>query len=805
MLAVRSWLIGGTLVFGGFVSLAAAQDESDEPKGGALQGITDRLGAWRDNLFKGENEAPVVRGDFHQRPAHARPHRQLGGGGKPKDENEGPFQEDNDPFAAARANVGVPTAPTRAPITPAPSKTQPPRTNWGAAAQAQAPAPTNPLQQRLTASRAVDAAYAPPRTSAVPQRQTIQAAPTQATVTGQPAARVARATAPAIPNGAPAPEFEQATPRAIETKPPVAATRAPAAVETNTFNAGASPTADPALEANRVDPPMQSAIEAPTRRDEPVTTARTLYNPNPTPTLSAKPAEEEPIKPRDPVATESATRATNVLFEQASPLLQVVTSGPREIIVGKESIYKVAVRNAGQAAADEVSVRVRLPEWAEVAGTSSSAGTVEPGGPAAEANSLTWFLPQVAANGSAELTLRIIARRGKPFDLAVEYTHAAVVTETAVEVKEPKLSLAIAGPSEVFYGEHEVYKLTLSNPGTGDAENVMIRLAPTSPEDTAVASHTIGMLKAGDTKVLEIELNARRAGLLAIRAEAVADGGLQSVVAHDVQVRRADLDVQLAGPAVQYAGTSATYEVRISNTGNAPASNLQLAAMLPPGAKFLSATNEGRLESRESKVVWRLASLRPGAEQVVQFKCQLLQPGANRHQVVCAADGDLRRSAVRTTDVQAVADLTLDVHDPPGPMPVGEDIVYEVTIRNRGTSAAEHVEVLAFFSKGLEPISIEGGPRNLETRVDRDNGEVALQPLPAIAPGQEITLRITARASTPGTHTIRAELACPMLEAKMTEDETTRFFDSEAAITTDEQTPPPADQQEPVSATWREE
>lgn len=801
MLAVRWWLVGGTLVFCGFTPLALAQEGEEKP--GPLKGFTERLGAWRDNLFGGDSESEAVASDPQGRRPAARPHRQLGGGAKPKTEKDhDPFHDDDDPFTAGRANMGVALPPARTPVTQ--QQVVPPATAVYGQRPAAAPAPTaapptaatNALQQRLAASRAADAALPPERAPIAPVRKPIQAAPTQATSTDQPAARVARATAPALNAGAPAPDFEQPAPRAVAAAPPPAP-QAPTQALGNAHVDSSDVRMAPAAAA------PQSTPASP--RIEPRSTSRTLYADAPAARREAQAADPDASLTEKNAALGSRFREGGVLFEQASPILQVVTSGPREIVVGKESIYKVAVRNAGQAAADEVAVRVRLPEWAEVVGTSSSAGTIEPPRGVAEPNSVTWFLPQVSANASAELTLRIIARRGKPFDLAIEYTHAAVVSETAVDVKEPKLSLAIAGPSEVFYGEHEVYKLTLSNPGTGDAENVVIRLAPTSPEDTAVASHTIGLLKAGDTKVLEIELNARRAGLLAIRAEAVADGGLQSIVAHDVQVRRADLDVQLAGPAVQYAGTAATYEVRIANTGNAPASNLQLAAMLPPGAKFLSATGDGRLESRESKILWRLASLRPGAEQVVQFKCQLLQPGANRHQVVCAADGDLRRSAVRTTDVQAVADLKLDVHDPPGPMPVGEDIVYEVTIRNRGTSAAEQVELVTFFSKGLEPISIEGGPRSVETRVDRANGEVSLEPLPAIAPGQEITLRITARATVAGTHTIRAELTCPMLEAKMTEDETTRFFDSEAAITTDAESPAPTEAHETARADWRVE
>ena len=54
-----------------------------------------------------------------------------------------------------------------------------------------------------------------------------------------------------------------------------------------------------------------------------------------------------------------------------------------------------------------------------------------------------------------------------------------------------------------------------------------------------------------------------------------------------------------------------------------------------------------------------------------------------------------------------MADLRLDVKDPEGPMPIGEETAYELHVRNRGTKAAEDVEVVAYFSAGMEPVSAD--------------------------------------------------------------------------------------------------
>ena len=114
-------------------------------------------------------------------------------------------------------------------------------------------------------------------------------------------------------------------------------------------------------------------------------------------------------------------------------------------------------------------------------------------------------------------------------------------------------------------------------------------------------------------------------------------------------------------------------------------------AMLPAGAEFIEASEGGRLDTSEGKVVWNVGGLKAGSEQVFDIKCRLKQPGANQLQVAAVADDDLRGAHSMTTDVEALADLSLRVTDPQGPMPVGREALCEVQISNRGTKSAEQI------------------------------------------------------------------------------------------------------------------
>jgi len=474
-----------------------------------------------------------------------------------------------------------------------------------------------------------------------------------------------------------------------------------------------------------------------------------------------------------------AHQRPGVLFVQRSPSISIETLGPRQIMIGKESAFEVTIRNAGDVAAEEVVVSVDIPSWAEVQGAEASTGATRSQSPAESDGQFRWQLGRLEAKSDQKLILRIVPRESRPFDLGVRWTHRPAASQTVIEVQEPKLAIKLDGPREVLFGKTQIFKLEVSNPGTGAAENVRLVLYPLG-QGSAPANHTMGVLAAGATEVIEVELTARQTGNLTIKVEANADGDLHTGLTEAILVRRANLQVHSEGPAVQYVGTTAIYRIRVSNPGNAPAETVAVTARVPSGAKFLSGSHEAKPDAKGEKVSWTLANLAPGAEQVLQLQCQLVSAGASRLEVVATGD-DLTASHATATRVEAIADLVLDVSDPAGPMPVGADIIYEIRVANRGSKTAENVEILAFFSQGVEPVNVQGGEHQLTP------GQVQFNPIHSLGAGKEIVLKITSRAQTPGNHVFRAELRCPSLGTKLAGEETTLFYDSgqtEAAAST---------------------
>ena len=198
-----------------------------------------------------------------------------------------------------------------------------------------------------------------------------------------------------------------------------------------------------------------------------------------------------PVSPSDRVASALPQRSLpagsvdhdDVLFKRQSPLISIETAGPRTMIIGKESTYTVTAQNAGEVAANEVVVTIRIPDWADVVGSKESSGVAHiPGATAADANAATnvatdnintvrWTLPRLEPKSKQQLSLQIVPRQSRPFDLAVQWTFTPITQSTVVQVQEPKLVMNLSGPSDVLFGDTKIYKMTLSNPGTGQNRN----------------------------------------------------------------------------------------------------------------------------------------------------------------------------------------------------------------------------------------------------------------------------------------------------------------------------------------------
>ena len=257
---------------------------------------------------------------------------------------------------------------------------------------------------------------------------------------------------------------------------------------------------------------------------------------------------------------------------------------------------------------------------------------------------------------------------------------------------------------------------------------------------------------------------------MTIKVDARSDGGFEAHLAEQVLVRRAELKVDVEAPKMQFVGTEVGYKIHVRNTGNAAAKNVKLAATLPPGVKYVAASKGGRRSQAGSEVAWTLAALPPAGEENLTVTCILEQSGPQRLQVASTAEGELAASGEALTQVEAVADLRLEVIDPAGPVTVDTEAAYEIHVRNRGTKSAEEIDVVVYFSQGVEPTTAEGGPYKMAP------GQVVFDRISSISAGKMVALKVRAKAQHPGNHVFRAEVYCKPLDSRLVSEQTTHFY-----------------------------
>ena len=257
-----------------------------------------------------------------------------------------------------------------------------------------------------------------------------------------------------------------------------------------------------------------------------------------------------------PVSAPVANRASTVAPKPAEanvvsavPQVRVSTAGPETLVVNEPAKYVISLDNLGSRAASKIKVRCELPAWVELGEHVASLGKLVETQPM-----VVWQVDHIAGQAHEELTLNLIPREGKAFDLKVDVSvePANVNVQKRIAVQQPKLDLQLAGPEAVSFGETSAWKLRVRNPGTGDLGNVSVDVFS---GDTKLASHTLASIAAGGEQPISLQINPTQVGAHSVRVIGKS-GKLSDSAEASFLVRRGRLAVDLVGAPQSFAGAS---------------------------------------------------------------------------------------------------------------------------------------------------------------------------------------------------------------------------------------------------------
>jgi hypothetical protein len=471
------------------------------------------------------------------------------------------------------------------------------------------------------------------------------------------------------------------------------------------------------------------------------------------------------------VGGEGSTVPQDKSLDMEIPSVLVRLSGPSDIPVGRKGNYELISKNTGSIALNGAIIRMDVPkgvtaEIDEALKSQIEQETLEDGSVA-----IVWQVAELAPGASLKLPLKLSAAEARNFAIALEWTVMPQNGEMLVNVQKPDLQIGLEGPAEVNYGVPQIYRLKISNPGTAPAENVVLNL---SAEPYGSNSSPLGTIAPGSNRVVEVELTFQQKGQLKIKAEAVGDT-LNAASEIDVLVRQALLEAVVTGTESEYVGATADYKLELANRGDTASENVIAQVELPEGVKLSQLPAGTRLSGRI--LLWEINQLNAGQSLTLSWQTELQSSGEKLFQATCRGGSGASAVAQTKTQVEAVADLKLTLADPPSPSPVGEEVVYELEIVNRGKQSANKVKVLAQFSEGIEPSGAVGAEHKIVP------GQVLFEPIDTIAAGATVKLQVRALASQAGVHRFRVEVQTDDEEIHHVLEESTRYMQTAARPT----------------------
>lgn len=453
-------------------------------------------------------------------------------------------------------------------------------------------------------------------------------------------------------------------------------------------------------------------------------------------------------------------------FTKQSPQIQIQWRKKTDINVGQPCTLELIVKNTGDAAAANIEVAAEFPETVRLTGATPR--------PDAASGHATWNIPSLDAGQERRIEVTLIPlERGKIATNAnVRFTSAATSMFT---VEEPMLALALAGPEQVTLGEPASHIVTISNPGTGIAQNVNVLV--TLPEGLEHSSRRnklmmdLGSLSPGEKRNVRLSLTAVGGGeqTVVIDAKSGAELGQQSTSL--VNVLAPKLEIGVKGPGLRYVGRDARYSVSIANSGAATTNNVRAMYAVPDGFEFQFASRGGKYDDETRIVSWFVGSVKPGDAIDLSLKLRPVMLGDFSHAArVVSEHGDIAE-AQAATRIEGTASLILKVADLDDPVETGRETAYEVTVQNDGSKDARNVGLSIELPVGVKLIDVKGPTTHIS-----ESGLVVFKSLPGLPAGKTATFRIFVQGTEEGNQRLRARLTSDSIQEPLTVEELTRFY-----------------------------
>lgn len=500
---------------------------------------------------------------------------------------------------------------------------------------------------------------------------------------------------------------------------------------------------------------VQSAPKA-----EPTLPAKDAMAPSPTPSSAAS---------WPTMRTDGTTNWTAMAFPTGDAITSVVgveKGYPKEARLNQQFSYKILVTNLTKNTLDSVSLAEDLGQNVKYV-SSLPSGSLN-------GSQLSWTLGTLKPQETKTMLVNVTPTSQGSVGSCASVTYASALC-ASVPVVSPQLEVVKTGPAEVVKCDEIVYNIEVSNTGSGSISGVKVVDALPRGIQTIDGKSTVeiavGTLEAGATKRYAVRAKASAKGKYENKVTASGDGDMKAesgVVS--TMVREPVLKITKTGPKDSYTSVPFTYEITVTNSGDAIATNTTVEDMVPAGTTLIAASDRGAATG--GKVVWALGSLAPGASKKVTMTLRGDMPGTVKNVATARASCAEAVVATAETALKGIPAILLEVIDLADPIKVGDNVTYRVTVTNQGTASDSNIKIVCTLEENQQFVSATGA-----TTGTAAGSTITLQPLASLAPKAQAVWSVTVKNVKAGDVRFKVSMTSENLTRPVEETEATNVWE----------------------------
>jgi uncharacterized repeat protein (TIGR01451 family) len=486
----------------------------------------------------------------------------------------------------------------------------------------------------------------------------------------------------------------------------------------------------------------------------------------------------EVVRPADSTGERFTVGQSTTQKTWTAPDISLRTSGPGQGVIGDTLTYRIEVRNPGDFTAKGVVVSDQL-----AAGLTLVSSTPQP---TTTAGNLQWSLGDLQGGETRTIELRLRADRAGTINHCASVTTAEKLSAqdcVATTILAPSLRVTMTGPTQAEVGQSVIFQTQITNTGSSpltgldivDRYDAGLKHANESPDiPKGTIERKLGDLAAGQTQTIDVTFSVVQAGsqcnAIEVHASTGVLGSAKACVTAVAPGAAASvgggpkLVVTKSGPPRQTQGGQATFQIAVTNSGQAAATNLIVTDHFDVELQPNSATDGYAYDL--VNMVWKVDRLEPGKTIWFTVVCQCLEVAPKTcNRVTVVSDEGVRAEAEACLEIVPASarlqspapqqGLQPSIAEEGNPVAVGKQTTYRVSVTNNGGAAEEQVVVSVTVPDQTTPVAMSiAGPTP-----GKANGKtVRFAPVPSLAPGKTLDFTVAARADAPGAGLARVEV-----------------------------------------------